>query len=454
MLFDRARINAARAWRLYQREGVRAVLARAAQEVPWELPSLPRSGTQLPLGVHERRPRSILASVESPARGEFATSDPLVVSGWAVSRARVEGIDCYLDGQAVSHVAVGADRPDIDGLYPKLPGAGSSGYIAEIALEGIPPGSHDLLVVIRDADGNTRVLARTFQWIDKESLYDLYYARMLPTRDQVAKLRGHVGSRAHPTIDLVIEARAGSDLASTLRSVFEQKSAEYTCTILADPDDQPLILEQLARFGRRGDRARVRMAGEAGLFMGHLGDRVVGVLRAGETLAPYALALFAIEASDRTVDLVYSDHDVVELEGRHVKPCFGPDWAPDHLLSQDYIDGFFLVRARGDVTRLVEACRTSDLSWRYDLLLQLTDKPTKVAHIPRVLWSSPARTGPEIGRRIGRRARRGAARARAAGHSGRRPGRRHPGGAANSGGRLPTSQRYRSSSRPLASWNT
>ncbi len=53
-----------------------------------------------------------------------------------------------------------------------------------------------------------------------------------------------------------------------------------------------------------------------------------------DELAEHALSRVAQTiAADRSLDMIYSDEDKVELDGRHVEPYFKPDWSPELFLA-------------------------------------------------------------------------------------------------------------------------
>jgi glycosyltransferase involved in cell wall biosynthesis len=85
------------------------------------------------------------------------------------------------------------------------------------------------------------------------------------------------------------------------------------------------------------------------------------------------------------VDIVYSDYDKIDLAGRRYGPVFKPDWSPELLLSYMYFGHIFAPRrelflAEGGFRPGFEGCQD------FDLALRLTDKPRRIAHIPRVLY--------------------------------------------------------------------
>jgi len=84
-------------------------------------------------------------------------------------------------------------------------------------------------------------------------------------------------------------------------------------------------------------------------------------------------------------DVIYTDENKVDLEGRHCEPSFKPAWSPDLLLSGAYIPRFSVVR-KSLVDRIGGFAEVPRDVWTYDLLLRVTEHTSAVLHIPRLLY--------------------------------------------------------------------
>lgn len=119
-----------------------------------------------------------------------------------------------------------------------------------------------------------------------------------------------------------------------------------------------------------------------------------------DVLEPDALAWIARAIDlDPSVDIVYTDEDKLDEDGRRVEPFCKPDWSPDLLLSCNYITHLLVVRT--SLLRAVGGLRPElDGAQDYDLLLRLTERTDRVAHVPAPLYSwrkSPQSTAADIG---------------------------------------------------------
>jgi GT2 family glycosyltransferase len=84
--------------------------------------------------------------------------------------------------------------------------------------------------------------------------------------------------------------------------------------------------------------------------------------------------------------LIYSDSDLINNDGKRIKPFFKPDWSPDMFLSVNYLAPFILIKQ--SLFRKIGGLHPS--FWEptnYDLLLRATEKTNKIKHISKVLYS-------------------------------------------------------------------
>lgn len=99
-------------------------------------------------------------------------------------------------------------------------------------------------------------------------------------------------------------------------------------------------------------------------------------------------ALFEVvdKINQTKCDLIYSDEDKIDKLGRRTLPFFKPDWSPDLLRSQMYICHLLVIRK--NLFEEVGGFRVGfEGSQDYDLVLRLSEKTRKIAHIPKVLYS-------------------------------------------------------------------
>lgn len=140
------------------------------------------------------------------------------------------------------------------------------------------------------------------------------------------------------------------------------------------------------RFVRREKNGHISAASNTALAMCR-GD-FVALLDHDDELRPHALLEFA-EAVKATPELqvMYSDEDKIDEDGKRFQPNFKPDWNPDLLLSQNYVCHLTVLSA--DLVRQVGGFREGfEGSQDHDLILRCCERvpARQIHHIPKVLY--------------------------------------------------------------------
>jgi len=118
----------------------------------------------------------------------------------------------------------------------------------------------------------------------------------------------------------------------------------------------------------------------------------VGLLRAGDTLAPHALLVLAEYLhTNPHLQAVYTDEDIIEADGARHSPRFKPDFDLEWLRGSGYTGGIVLAQK--------ETWQTAggwlhfpDYQDEFDLALRLTERipPTAFGHLADVLYHRSA----------------------------------------------------------------
>jgi GT2 family glycosyltransferase len=112
----------------------------------------------------------------------------------------------------------------------------------------------------------------------------------------------------------------------------------------------------------------------------------IGVLDHDDALHPRAieLCLMAHKENSEAI-LIYSDEDKIDKKGNHSNPFFKPDFSPELLLSQMYLNHFTIMKT--DNVKQVGAFRKEfDGAQDHDLALRLNLSESNVVHVPQVLY--------------------------------------------------------------------
>jgi GT2 family glycosyltransferase len=182
-------------------------------------------------------------------------------------------------------------------------------------------------------------------------------------------------------------------LRETVGSVLAQEHENWELCIADDASGDAQLTEYLTELSRSDPRIQLVTQEQRGgissatnAALGLATGPFVGFLDNDDLLDSKALICIA-EALDRQpeLDLLYTDEDKVTLGGVYEEPYFKPDWSPDLLLSNMYVGHFLVVRR--SLVSSVEGLRSAfDGSQDYDLVLRVTEKTTRIGHIPHVLY--------------------------------------------------------------------
>ena len=178
-----------------------------------------------------------------------------------------------------------------------------------------------------------------------------------------------------------------------LKSVRHQGFADWELCLVDDCSGQPHVREILdaaalvdgrIRVSRREENGGIVAASNDALAMSR-GEFVV-LLDHDDKLHPDALELVE-EAlrSDPEVDYLYTDEDKIDEGGHHSGPFFKPDWSPERFRTQMYTCHLSVLR-RSLVEEVGGFHAEFEGSQDWDLILRVTERARKVAHVPRVLY--------------------------------------------------------------------
>ncbi len=112
----------------------------------------------------------------------------------------------------------------------------------------------------------------------------------------------------------------------------------------------------------------------------------IALLDHDDELTPDALfEVVKIINHRRDADFIYSDEDKISPEGNFSQPHFKPDYAPDQLLSQNYISHLAVIK-KSLIDKVGGFTAGSDGAQDYDLYLKVLPHCTGVYHINKVLY--------------------------------------------------------------------
>jgi GT2 family glycosyltransferase len=251
--------------------------------------------------------------------------------------------------------------------------------------------------------------------------YQEWRRRRRPTVADRQRMAATIAGMTDPprfSVLLPVYNVAEKHLRRAIESVRGQNYPHWELCIADDGSTSPALQRLLEEYTRIDPRIRavflpenrgIAAASNAALNLA-TGD-YVALLDHDDELAEHALFRMA-EAivADRGVDVLYSDEDKLDIDGRHVEPFFKPDWSPELFLACMYTCHLGVYRT--SLVREAGGFRSEyDSAQDYDLMLRLLERSPAIQHIPDVLYhwrklpTSAATTvsakpqAPEAGRR-------------------------------------------------------
>ena len=89
---------------------------------------------------------------------------------------------------------------------------------------------------------------------------------------------------------------------------------------------------------------------------------------------------------DKEAEFIYTDEDkLMEDKEKRIGPHFKPDFAPDTLMSYNYICHFSILK-RSLLDRIGGFNKEFDGSQDYDLIFRATENANRIIHIPKILY--------------------------------------------------------------------
>ncbi|MBS5214413.1 MAG: glycosyltransferase [Clostridiales bacterium] len=179
-------------------------------------------------------------------------------------------------------------------------------------------------------------------------------------------------------------------LEAAISSVRHQNYENWELCIVDDCSTDPKVREYLEEIEDK--RIKIQFQKENGGISE--ATNAAAKLAAGEylvlmdnddELAPRALYEFYKRIKKTDADILYSDQDIIDEEGKHRDPLHKPDWSYDLLLSQMYVG--HLLGFRRSLFEKAGGFRSEyNGSQDYDLMLRLVEQTQNIEHIAKILY--------------------------------------------------------------------
>jgi glycosyltransferase involved in cell wall biosynthesis len=214
-------------------------------------------------------------------------------------------------------------------------------------------------------------------------------------RDAIQRRIEAMPVRPRFSIVMPVYNTAEDVLKKAIESVVRQLYPNWELCIADDASPEPHVRRILDEFQASDTRIRCRFCVQRGNIsvasneaMQLASGEFVVCLDHDDVLAEHALYMVAEEVNrEPEVQIIYSDEDRLDENGRRVDPYFKTDWNPDLMLSQNMI--CHLAAYRRELVCDVGGFRIgSEGAQDHDLALRCTEQTSmdKIRHIPTVLY--------------------------------------------------------------------
>lgn len=226
--------------------------------------------------------------------------------------------------------------------------------------------------------------------------YRAWLALHTPSAGELARMRREAEALADPpVISVVMPVHDPQQawLEAAIRSVLTQTYPHLELCIADDASTKPYVRAVLARAAHD---ARVRVvsrdvqggiAAASNSAVASATGEFVAFLDHDDVLRPHALfAIAGYLRSHAEADVVYSDEDKLLPDGGLGAPAFKPDFSPDRLLGENYLNHLTAMR-RSLITKVGGLRGGFDGSQDHDLVLRVTERARQVGHVADVLYA-------------------------------------------------------------------
>jgi GT2 family glycosyltransferase len=132
-------------------------------------------------------------------------------------------------------------------------------------------------------------------------------------------------------------------------------------------------------------RKNINISGASNEALKLAKGQYIALMDNDDELTPDALYEVVKCINKNDAEFIYSDEDKLEMNGSFSTPHFKPDFAPDMILSQNYISHLGVIRK--DLIDKVGGFEIAlEGSQDYDLYLKVFEHTDKICHIPKVLY--------------------------------------------------------------------
>jgi len=178
-----------------------------------------------------------------------------------------------------------------------------------------------------------------------------------------------------------------------IKSVINQTYQNWELCLVDDYSTNPNIKRIIIDYAKKDSRIKYLFRKVNGHISRASNDAIglssgefIALLDHDDEIAPHALSRVVglLNTSPKT-DFIYSDEDKINMCDLHCDPSFKSDFAPDRLLSNNYICHLSVIR-KSLIDKIGGFRVGYEGSQDYDLIIRIMENTNNIAHIPDVLY--------------------------------------------------------------------
>lgn len=262
-------------------------------------------------------------------------------------------------------------------------------YIKKIKRRYADGGLRGVVEAAKERSANVERFRDYQKWIDAFETY---------TDEELEDIAANIDRFSHrPLISIIMPVYNVEEkwLRSAIGSVIRQNYEKWELCIADDNSPSPHIRRVLDEFSAADQRIKVvyretngHIAAASNSALEMADGEFCCLMDHDDELAKNALYFVVKEINEHPeTDMIYSDEDKIDENGRRSYPSFKPDWSPEVIYSLNLVTHLSVYR-----TSILKAIGGFQLgtegSQDYDLALRFYEASSdeKIRHIPRVLY--------------------------------------------------------------------
>ena len=182
-------------------------------------------------------------------------------------------------------------------------------------------------------------------------------------------------------------------LVECLESILNQTYSNIEICIADDCSTNKETIEVLKEYEKSHQNINVVYRKENGHIsvasntaLGIAKGEYIAMMDDDDVIPPNAIyEMVKVLNHDKTIDMIYTDEDKINSEGKRCDPHFKTDYAPDTLLSVNYFCHFTLLRT--SILKKIGGWKKGyESAQDWDLFLRFVEKAHNIYHLPKLLY--------------------------------------------------------------------